>query len=194
MSSQANNEKIISGKILKEKLLIKEDRTIAAYIRDGALPQPVKELEDGELLFNKQEVLKILGVKTFDEEFINAEDASKILDVTKNNVQLYARKGLIPCYRLKSIRGSQILYLRSEVESAKQYTIQWSSGFGNRVGKDRATKIIFEKLLRLLQNIELKLAGMPFSLYWENMTSLSALSVDIFKQRTRATFFTNGLI
>jgi hypothetical protein len=147
VSSQAKNEKTISGKILKEKLLIKEDRTIVAYIRDGALPQPVEELKDGELLFDKQEVLKLLGVKTFEEEFINAEDASKILGVTKDNVQSYARKGLIPCYRLKSIKGSKVLYLRSEVEAAKQYTIQWLSGFGNRVGKDRATKIIFEKLL-----------------------------------------------
>lgn len=147
MSLQTKKEKNISGKSLKEKLLIKEDRTIEAYIRDGALPQPVKVLEDGEQLFDKQEILNLLGAKNFDEEFIDAEAASNILNITKDYVLSYARKGLIPCYRLKNVRGVQLLYLRSELEAARQHTILWSSQFANRLGKDRATKTIFSKLI-----------------------------------------------
>jgi predicted DNA-binding transcriptional regulator AlpA len=147
MDAQIKNQKTISKKILKEKLRIKEDRTIEAYIKDGALPQPVKELKDGDLLFDKQEVLEILGAKSFEEDFIDAEDVSKMLNVGKGHVYSFVKKGMIPCYRLKNARGSQILYLRSEVEAAKQYTIRWSSAFANRLGKERGTKIIFAKLI-----------------------------------------------
>ena len=147
MKNKIREVKTISGKVLMEKLRIKQDRTIEVYIRDGALPQPVKELKDGDMLFDKQKVLEMMGAKSFEVEFIGSEDAAKILNVTKECVNMYANKGLIPCYRLKNVRGSEILYLRSELESAKKYTIQWLSKFANRFGKERATKIIFAKLL-----------------------------------------------
>lgn len=147
MSKEINNEKTISGKTLKEKLLIKENRTIASYIEEGALPKPIKEIESGNLLFDKQEVLKMLGAKSFNEEFINTESVADLLDVTASTVQSFARKGLLPSYRLKNVKGSQILFLRSEVEAAKQYTIQWQISFGNNLIIKSAIKTIFSKLL-----------------------------------------------
>ncbi len=146
MNTPLENDKTISVKSLKEKLHIKNDRTIEVYIRDGALPQPINELEDAEMLFDKQQVLKLLGAQTLEEEFINTNEVAKILNVPQNSVKSFTKKGLIPCYRLKNVRGSQVLYLRSQVEAAMKYTIQWSSSFANHVGKDRAIKSIFSKL------------------------------------------------
>lgn len=147
MSKEINEQKTISGKILKDKLFIRDNRTFALRIEEGALPQPIKEIESDNVLFDKQEVLKMLGIKSFDEEFINVEDVANLLNVNASTVQSFARKGLLPSYRLKNVRGSQILFLKSEVEAAKQYTIQWQVSFGNNLIIKSAINTIFSKLL-----------------------------------------------
>lgn len=153
MRTNTNTTKTISRNILKEKLLIKDDRTIELYIAEGALPKPIKELENEELLFEKEEVLRLLGAKSIEEEFINSEEVSRMLNVTVSSVQSFARKGLIPSYRLKNVKGSQILYLPSEIEAAKQYTIQWQTSFANNLIIKEATNAIFSKLLDKNQSL-----------------------------------------
>lgn len=146
MNTQRKDENTIPGKVLKEKLRLKTDRTMEVYLKEGALPQPVKELEDGDLLFDKQQVLEMLGAKSLEENFINAQEVSEILDTSISQVTDLARKGFIPNYRLKNVKGSHILYLASEVEAAKQFTIMWTAPFANRVGKEKAIKDILSKL------------------------------------------------
>jgi DNA-binding transcriptional MerR regulator len=147
MNTKDAYEKTITENLLKEKLLIKSDRTIESYVMNGSLPEPVQENENSDLLFDKETVLKMLGIKSLEEEFINTEAVAKMLNVNISTVQSFARKGLIPCYRLKNVKGSQILYLPSEIEAAKQYTIQWQVSFGNNLIIKAAIKTIFSKLL-----------------------------------------------
>ena len=147
MKKKDDNEKAVTGNFLKEKLLIKSDRTIESLVIGGSLPTPVKETENSDLLFDKEAVLEKLGVKSLEEEFINTETVAKILDVDVSTVQSFARKGLIPSYRLKNVKGSHILYLPSEIEAAKQYTIEWNSSFANYFGIRESIKLIFSKLL-----------------------------------------------
>lgn len=144
--SKEKNETISSGE-LKRKLFIRDDRTIEIYIHKGALPRPVKEANGEEMLFDKKEILNILGAKSFEEEFIDSVEAAKVLEINRYYVHILARNGKIPHYRLKNFKRSQLFYLRSELEAAKKFVIRWDVSFADRLGKEKFMKDIFFKLL-----------------------------------------------
>lgn len=146
-TKEKKQRQTLSAGELKPKLLIKSDGTIEAYVREGILPQPVEITDDGNMLFDKQEILDLLGVKSLEEPFINAKEAAKILGCNEVTVTLNARKGRIPHYFLKNAQGNRKLYLRSEIEAAKKYTIRWSTEFANHIAKEKRMKDILAGLI-----------------------------------------------
>ncbi len=104
--------KTISSKELYKKIKIGSNARMTLKSRGF----PKYECIEGELMFPIKEVCKFFNVQNLDEPFITIKQAARILKKKLSQVSYLARKNKIPNYRLKSSRGSQYLFRKSDLE------------------------------------------------------------------------------
>lgn len=98
------------------KMLYASKGHVSALVRDKILNP---KLDKGSYVFDREEILKALGV-TFpvDEPFITQKQAAKLLNVNPHSVTLKAVSGHFPCYTMrKGKKGTRYLFLKSEIEA-----------------------------------------------------------------------------
>jgi len=134
-----------------KKIFNFSNSTLVNYIRDGVL-KPLPKQWDGETLFCKEDICKILGLKEFpNEPLIKTDEMIKILGLPKGylfgNIRDYCDRHKIPYYCFKNTRGSHTFFLRSELEKVNEYKLQYGISFPDFVAKNYFLREIFKMML-----------------------------------------------
>lgn len=140
---------------LKRLFQIKTDRTVNSYIRTGVLKPTYYVPQFGSfdlLLFDREHICKILGLETLpDEPFLTTDEAVEIIGLHKSckagAIREYCKRHKIPFYTLGNAKGTKTYFLRSELESSREYKLNWSTEFPNFVAKNHFLREIFKIIM-----------------------------------------------
>jgi len=135
---KTNRKHLITIQELSRILLLDDqyNRSIYSYIKDKII-KPEKDSIYDEILFDREQIFKILGFKKEPKEpLINSIEASKIVGVKPELMSRYVKRCNLPHYRIKNVTGAKIYYLRSELNSAIEYKTKWDNGFPDFVAKN----------------------------------------------------------
>lgn len=120
---------------LKKLLIINNNRTIDSYVSKKLIPCEYDL--DGNTLFDRKQILSILGLKPDnDEPLITSKEAIQILGINHlNKLGSFLKSRKIPHYVIKNEKGMQRYFLRSEIDAALKFSYEWDNDFPDYVAR-----------------------------------------------------------
>lgn len=142
--------KTISREKVKEVFGITNSSTIK-YIKDGIL-RVVGKYSFEDTTFDYRHICDVLGLKKIpNEPLLTTEDVIPLLGLSHNyykgGIRKYCDSHKIPYYCFSNVRGTKTYFLRSEVEAAIKYTIQWGTEFPRYVMGNHILRETFKTML-----------------------------------------------